>query len=205
MYAWKFCVVFLPSVYLHVYVFVYLCICAVQWSLPPFCQFPGSPAWQRRCVTADMISSQILYTQREGSRDAQYDRNTQNLKHTNMISFHFCFAIFETNICLQTILIAYFWCTAHRPWAVLNTFFFASCSTLFVFVCACVFVLYSSVTARLEFSRRWYDLSCFGGDQRRRQLGWSYLAGEAERTLLPHSTGYFVIKNTNTQIHKIQI
>ena len=80
---------FLPSVYLHVYVFVYLCICAVQWSLPPFCQFPGSPAWQRRCVTADMISSQILYTQREGSRDAQYDRNTQNLKHTNMISFHF--------------------------------------------------------------------------------------------------------------------
>ena len=119
-----------------------------------------------------------------------------------MISIHFCFAIFEINLCLQTILIAYFWCTAHRPWAVLNTFFFASCSTLFVFVCACVFVLYSSVTARLEFSRRWYDLSCFGGDQRRRQLGWSYLAGEAERTLLPHSTGYFVIKNTNTQIHK---
>ena len=31
---------------------------------------------------------------------------------------------------------------------------------------------------RVEFSRCWYDLSCFGGDQRRRQSGWSYLAGE---------------------------
>ena len=114
----------------------------------------------------------------------------------------FLFCNFDTNLCLQTILIAYFWCTAHRPWAVLNTFFFASCSTLFVFVCACVFVLYSSVTARLEFSRRWYDLSCFGGDQRRRQLGWSYLAGEAERTLLLHSTGHFlIIYITNTNMN----
>ena len=43
----------------------------------------------------------------------------------------------------------------------------ADCST----VCRCSRV-------GVEFSRCWYDLSCFGGDQRRRQSGWSYLAGE---------------------------